>query len=97
MMDSVVANIIQEKKTFTTFDLLPTVTRAKSVDNRLRRTYNLLKDNLVPADLTRLRSIQKQSHLKKISDLYVRGCRLYETPCEYYNPRFSIRKMNPEE
>ena len=80
-IESVVANILQEKKAPLTF--CQTVTRAKSVDNRLRRTYNLLEDNLVPVDLTRLRTVQKHSQLKKISDLYVRSdLYLYETLCE---------------
>ena len=57
-----------------------TVTRAKSVDNRLKKAYNWLKDHdLIPADLTKLSKAQTQVHLKKISDLYVRGSDLCET------------------
>ena len=56
-----------------------TVTRAKSVDNRLRKAYNWLKDHdLIPVDLPKMSSAQTQAHLKKISDLYVRGSCLHE-------------------
>ena len=57
-----------------------TVIRAKSVDNRLRKAYNWLKDHdLIPVDLPKMSTAQIQLHLKKISYLYVKGSRLYET------------------
>ena len=41
-------------------------------------------------------TVQTQSHLKKISDLYVKGSRLYETLLIIEKqPVFQIRKINP--
>ena len=43
-----------------------TVTRAKSVNNRLRKAYNWLKDHdLIPVDLPKMSAAQIQLYLKK--------------------------------
>ena len=44
-----------------------TVTRAKSVDNRLRKAYNWLKDHdLLPVDLPKMSTAQTQPSEEKI-------------------------------
>ena len=57
-----------------------TVTRLKSVDNRLRKAYIWLKEHdSLPVDLPKMSTAQIQLHLKKISYLYVKGNRINET------------------
>ena len=50
------------------------------VDIRTKKGNNWLEDHdLIPADLTKLSTAQTQSHLEKISDLYVKRSHLCET------------------
>ena len=66
-MGSTFANIMREKgKGFLPLTYCRTVTRAKSVDNVLRKAYIWLKDHdLIPVDLQKMSTAQIQLHLKK--------------------------------
>ena len=77
-IECIFANIIREKK-FTTLDLLSQL-HEPTQWTTLRKAYNWLKSHdLIPVDLPKFSTAQTQSHLKKVSNLYVKGSRLYET------------------
>ena len=89
-------NTRRKEKGFLPLTYCRAVTRAKSVDNRLRKAYNWLKDHdLIPVDLPKVSTAQIVIS-EKISYLYVKGSRLYDTLFWLSKKTvcFAIRKIN---